>query len=219
MAHHSKEVILQEGLRKEALQATLEEQAESYITFGFPRRLKLNSGVFKDRIMKLAKDVRSDIGRRRFPLVVALIGTQIPAWEQFDMMGFDADYLADTYDQDPQGYSSPKGFHIVQMNNGSKNSNRSVYTLLASLAADERPGNQYDAAGLLNNRPGLLTRDHFIVIPGTWSHYRHENPNIGLHECFVGGQYIMRQGARNKHIYGMFSYGGHSGDYPFTVAR
>jgi hypothetical protein len=208
-----------EAPRDEALQATLEAQAEGYTNFGFPRRLRMNSGVFKDHIMHLAENMRLDVNKKRFPFPVALVGTQIPAWEQFEMMGFDVSGLRGV-DRDPQGYKTPQGFHLVYMNDGTKIKHQSVDDLTASLRADERPGNQYDAPGLLNDRPKLLTRSHFIVIPGTWSTKMHENPIVGLHEVFIGGEFMMASnGGRNKMIYGLFSFESHGADYPFTVAR
>jgi len=155
-----------ESLREEALQAELEAQAARYQRFGFPKRLEISNGKFKDMVMRLAVP-QPEAYRERFDIPTVVIGKQIPAREQYMMMGFGL-YLEFHlfFNVDPKNYKTPYGLHLVWMQDGRKNLDKSVDQGRAEFSEDERGENYYDGAGLFVARPHVL-EDHSINLPST----------------------------------------------------
>jgi hypothetical protein len=159
-------VLRVEPLSEEASQAELEAQVVRYQEFGFPQRLGMLSGRFKDTVMRLAVP-QSKIYRGRFDIPVVVIGTQIPVAEQYRMIGVDY-YLDDSTTQatDPQGYKTPRVPHLFWMQDGTRYLNKSVDTVTSSYVIFERGANIHDGVGLVVARPNIL-KDHFVDLPGT----------------------------------------------------
>jgi len=155
-----------EVLRGEALQAELEAQAKRYTGFGFPKRLGVSSGRFKDSIMGLAVP-QPEIYRGRFDIPAIIIGTQIPVAEQYRMVGVEY-YLENLklQDVDPRGYRTPDIPNVVWMQDGGKYRNASVNDARSSFGRDERGATIYDGVGLYVARPQAL-KDHSVDLPGT----------------------------------------------------
>lgn len=155
-----------ESLSGEALQAELEAQAKRYIEFGFAKKLGMTQYRFKDRVMGLAAP-QPESYKGRFDIPVVVIGAQVPAVEQYRMIGFDY-YLSDLgiQDRDVKGYQTPNVPHLVWMQDGKVNLGKSVDKVRASFSRDERGANLYDGVGLVVARPDIL-KDHFIDLPGT----------------------------------------------------
>lgn len=157
-----------ETISPQALEAEVERAAVGYREAGFATRLGMSPGRFKDSVMELIA-AQPEAWRGRFDKPVVLIGTQIPAGDQYKMLGLNyllEGFRVSDWEEDPGGYKTPEVFRLVWMQDGRVNLKRSVNDVRSTLATDERGATLHDGVGLFISDPDVLSH-HFVAFPGT----------------------------------------------------
>lgn len=156
-----------ETFSPQALEAEIERQTRLYIVRDFHKRLRMSESRFKDHLMELAVP-QPEAFRGRFNIPVIAFG-QIPTKEQARLAGIN--YYLDginvsDWEEDPQGYITPKRSYLTWMQDGTANLNRKPTAVRDTLAVDERGATIQDGIGLYVAHPEVLN-SHYLDLPGT----------------------------------------------------